>query len=54
MNTKPLVVKVKISKLGQSEKDDEHTDEIHRLHGITADLESALEQFATIAEDLRR
>ena len=46
MNTKALIVKIKISKLGQSEKDDELTDEIHqrsieiveqRLHGIGED-----------------
>ncbi|MEA3207836.1 MAG: hypothetical protein QOE70_893, partial [Chthoniobacter sp.] len=37
MNTKALIVKVKISKLGQSEKDDELTDEIHRLHGMGED-----------------
>src|ERR1044071_2055950 len=37
MNTKALFVKVKISKLGQSEKDDELTAEIHALHGMGED-----------------
>ncbi|MEA3210950.1 MAG: hypothetical protein QOE70_4007 [Chthoniobacter sp.] len=31
---KALIVKVKITKLGQSEKDDELTAEIHNLHGM--------------------
>ena len=35
MNPKALIVRVKISKLGQSEKDDQLTAEIHRLHGMT-------------------
>jgi len=35
MQPKALIVRVKISKLGQSEKDDELTAEIHRLHGMS-------------------
>lgn len=40
MNTNALIVKVKISKLGQSEKDDELTDEIHAIHGMGDDAGS--------------
>ncbi|MGB8166258.1 MAG: hypothetical protein WCF18_02130 [Chthoniobacteraceae bacterium] len=37
MNTKALIVKVQISKLGQSEKDDALTQEIHAIHGMGDD-----------------
>lgn len=63
MNTKALIVRVKITKPGQSEADDQLTSEVHNAHGMTEEAgrytralypRDAFKDVATVEGKVRR